>query len=47
MKLARLIAVALLAYALSGCQSMKDAMKDDPIFGDNPWQPGQPFPKRN
>jgi hypothetical protein len=36
MSLIRLIAVALLACAVLGCQ----ALKDDPIMGDNPWQPG-------
>jgi len=36
MTIARLLAVALLACALCGCQ----ALKDDPITGDQPWQPG-------
>ena len=38
MKLTRLLAVLMLACALFagvGCQ----ALKDDPIMGDNPWQP--------
>jgi hypothetical protein len=37
---ARLLACAAVALALCGCQ----AIKDDPILGDHPWQPGQPFP---
>lgn len=36
MSLSRLLIVALLACALCSCQ----AIKDDPIVGDNPWQPG-------
>jgi hypothetical protein len=32
----RLVAVAALACALTGCQ----ALKDDPILGDNAWEPG-------
>lgn len=40
MTLVRLLAVALLACALSGCQ----ALKDDPIMGDTPWQPGSSQP---
>jgi len=32
----RLVALALLVAALCGCQ----AIKDDPILGDHPWQPG-------
>jgi hypothetical protein len=43
MSLVRLLAVALLA-ALCGCQ----AIKDDPILGDHPWQPGPLMaPKKN
>ena len=37
MAVVRVIAVALLACALCGCQSL---VKDDPILGDHPWQPG-------
>ncbi len=40
MKLARLIAVALLVCAFAGCASMKD----DPILGTNPWKPGDAWP---
>ncbi|HXD85689.1 MAG TPA: hypothetical protein VN641_04300 [Urbifossiella sp.] len=36
MAIARLVAVALLAFAFCGCK----AFKDDPIWGDHPWQPG-------
>ena len=35
MTVVRLLALALLA-ALVGCQTLKD----DPILGDRPWQPG-------
>ena len=38
MTLVRLLAVAILACALCGCQTLKD----DPIMGDHPWQPGSP-----
>jgi hypothetical protein len=41
MTLVRLLVAALLACALSGCK----ALKDDPIVGDHPWQPGSPFAK--
>jgi hypothetical protein len=37
MAVVRLIAVALFVCALCGCQSF---MKNDPIMGDHPWQPG-------
>jgi hypothetical protein len=40
MTLTRLLAVVLLICALTGCQ----ALKDDPIVGDNPWQPGSKVP---
>ncbi|HEY3788637.1 MAG TPA: hypothetical protein VGL71_07270 [Urbifossiella sp.] len=36
MSVVRLLAVAFLAFALTGCK----AFKDDPIMGDKPWQPG-------
>jgi hypothetical protein len=40
MTISRLLAVALLlAGAICGCT----ALKNDPIAGDNPWQPGSPF----
>jgi hypothetical protein len=39
MFLARLLAAAAIAAALCGCQ----ALKDDPIMGDHPWQPGMPL----
>jgi len=42
MNIVRLLAVALLACALFGCQ----ALKDDPIVGDHPWQPGSPPPEK-
>jgi hypothetical protein len=39
----RLLIAGLLACALCGCQSLKD----DPIMGDHPWQPGtQQAPNR-
>jgi hypothetical protein len=41
MAVARFIAVAALFAVLCGCQSF---MKNDPIMGDHPWQPGQPPP---
>jgi hypothetical protein len=39
MFLARLLALAALVASLCGCQ----ALKDDPIMGDHPWQPGMPL----
>jgi hypothetical protein len=43
MAVVRFIAVALLVIVLGGCQSF---MKDDPIIGDHPWQPGSPPPQK-
>ncbi|HEX4608603.1 MAG TPA: hypothetical protein VH092_10405 [Urbifossiella sp.] len=40
MAVVRLLALLLLASALSGCQ----AIRDDPIVGDKPWQPGSATP---
>jgi|GEM_PF-5109508 len=36
MSFVRLLAVAIMACAMLGCQ----AIKDDPIVGDHSWQPG-------
>jgi hypothetical protein len=36
----RFLAVVLLASVLCGCQ----ALKNDPMIGDNPWQPGSAVP---
>ncbi len=43
MAVVRFIAVALLFAVVTGCQSM---MKDDPIMGDHPWQPGSGPPQK-
>jgi hypothetical protein len=44
MAVVRLIAAALLVALLCGCQSF---MKNDPILGDHPWQPGSPPPQKD
>ena len=36
MTVVRFLAVVLLASVLCGCQ----ALKDDPLVGETPWQPG-------
>ena len=42
MRVARLVAVAVLAWALAGCAEIMN----DRIIGDHPWQPGDALGSR-
>lgn len=43
MAVVRWLAAVMFLIALGGCESL---MKNDPIVGQNPWQPGAPPPQK-